>query len=230
MSQGVSAAGQDGLFGRAWFAVHEARGGMAVAKADGLEQQGGEVDPQRLQRQERHAAGDVEDARAEEGTMNPNRQPIWNRMYLTRLSYSPRPSSTAFTIVAKLSSVRIMAAASLVTSVPVIPIAIPMSAFFSAGASFTPSPVMATMWPRRLMYQADLLLGCGPGSPNPVDRAQRLLVRHRPELRPGDHLAVDPSWSAMAAAVTAWSPVMMRTLIPAALAVAMDALAVGRGR
>jgi hypothetical protein len=49
---------------------------------------------------------------------------------------------------AKLSSVSVMAAASLVTSVPVMPIATPMSAFFSAGASLTPSPVMATMWPR----------------------------------------------------------------------------------
>ena len=59
----------------------------------------------------------------------------------------PRPSSTAATIDAKLSSVSVMAAASLVTSVPVMPIAMPMSAFFSAGASLTPSPVIATTWP-----------------------------------------------------------------------------------
>jgi len=44
-------------------------------------------------------------------------------------------------------SVSTITAASLVTSVPVIPIAIPMSALFSAGASLTPSPVVATMWP-----------------------------------------------------------------------------------
>ena len=31
------------------------------------------------------------------------------------------------------------------TSVPLIPMAIPISDFFNAGASFTPSPVMATM-------------------------------------------------------------------------------------
>jgi hypothetical protein len=42
-------------------------------------------------------------------------------------------------MVEKLSSVRIITAASLVTSVPV-PIAIPMSALFTAGASLTPSP------------------------------------------------------------------------------------------
>ena len=70
-------------------------------------------------------------------------------MYFTRLSYRARPFSTALTMVAKLSSVRIMTAASLETSVPVIPMATPISAFFSAGASFTPSPVMATMRPLR---------------------------------------------------------------------------------
>src|SRR5205809_4172821 len=57
----------------------------------------------------------------------------------------PRPSSTAATIDAKLSSVRTMSALSLATSVPVIPIATPRLDRFRAGASFTPSPVMATM-------------------------------------------------------------------------------------
>ena len=42
-----------------------------------------------------------------------------------------------------------MPAASLLTSVPVMPMATPTSAFFSAGASLTPSPVMATTAPRR---------------------------------------------------------------------------------
>ena len=63
------------------------------------------------------------------------------------LSKMPRPSRTASTMVAKLSSARIMFAASLVTSVPVMPMAIPMSADFSAGASLTPSPVIATIFP-----------------------------------------------------------------------------------
>ena len=63
------------------------------------------------------------------------------------LAKMARPSRTAATIVAKLSSARIILAASLVTSVPVMPIATPMSADLSAGASFTPSPVMATMFP-----------------------------------------------------------------------------------
>ena len=59
-----------------------------------------------------------------------------------------RPSSTAATIDAKLSSRSVTEAASLLTSVPEIPIAMPTSAFFSAGASLTPSPVMATTSPR----------------------------------------------------------------------------------
>ncbi|CAD6226720.1 GSCOCG00005880001-RA-CDS [Cotesia congregata] len=51
-----------------------------------------------------------------------------------------RPSSTPVTIEAKLSSSRIMSAACFDTSEPEIPIATPMSAFFKAGESFTPSP------------------------------------------------------------------------------------------
>ena len=39
-----------------------------------------------------------------------------------------------------------MWAASFDTSVPLMPMAMPMSAFLRAGASFTPSPVMATNW------------------------------------------------------------------------------------
>ena len=44
----------------------------------------------------------------------------------------------------KLSSNSMIAAASLATYVPAIPIANPTSAFFKAGASLVPSPVTAT--------------------------------------------------------------------------------------
>ena len=57
-----------------------------------------------------------------------------------------RPSSTALTIVEKSSSVMTISAAFFVTSVPE-PIATPMSAALSAGASLTPSPVIATTSP-----------------------------------------------------------------------------------
>ena len=63
------------------------------------------------------------------------------------LAKMPRPSRMALTMVAKLSSARIMSAASLATSVPATPMATPMSAALSAGASLTPSPVMATIRP-----------------------------------------------------------------------------------
>ena len=63
------------------------------------------------------------------------------------LSKIPRPSRIDEMIVAKLSSVKIIAAASFATSVPVIPIAQPISALFNAGASLTPSPVIATICP-----------------------------------------------------------------------------------
>ena len=65
------------------------------------------------------------------------------------LSYIPLPSRIARVIVEKLSSSRIISAAFFATSVPVMPIAQPISAALSAGASFTPSPVIATISPFR---------------------------------------------------------------------------------
>ncbi len=59
-------------------------------------------------------------------------------------SYIFLPSSTDTTIVEKLSSTKIISATFLVTSVPVIPMPTPTSDTFKAGASFTPSPVIAT--------------------------------------------------------------------------------------
>ncbi len=50
----------------------------------------------------------------------------------------------------KLSSSKIMSAASLATSDPASPIANPTSAFFKAGASFDPSPVTATTFPNSI--------------------------------------------------------------------------------
>src|SRR5688572_203765 len=59
----------------------------------------------------------------------------------------PRPSSTARTMVAKLSSSRTRSATSRLTSEPRRPMATPTSDRFSAGASLTPSPVIATICP-----------------------------------------------------------------------------------
>jgi hypothetical protein len=57
------------------------------------------------------------------------------------------PSSTAIEMVAKLSSANTIEAASLAASDPATPIATPICAYYSAGASFTPSPVIATTYP-----------------------------------------------------------------------------------
>lgn len=57
-----------------------------------------------------------------------------------------RPHFIAVTIDLKLSSSKIIPEASLAIYVPVIPIANPISAFLRAGASFVPSPVIATTW------------------------------------------------------------------------------------
>lgn len=61
-----------------------------------------------------------------------------------------------------------ISAASLATSVPVIPIANPTSAFLSAGASFVPSPVTATISPLYLRPVTSAYLSSG------LDRAKTL--------------------------------------------------------
>ena len=107
----------------------------------------------------------------------------------------PRPPSTAATIVAKLSSVRIMSPASFVTSVPVIPIATPMSARLSAGASLTPSPVIATTLPLRfsMLDEAHLVLRRDArDDADPVDLVLELVVAQRRELGARQSAPLDP--------------------------------------
>ena len=68
-------------------------------------------------------------------------------MVFFKLSKIFLPSSTPSTIEAKSSFSKIMSAASLVTSDPVIPIEIPISPCLMAGESLTPSPVTPQMNP-----------------------------------------------------------------------------------
>ena len=70
------------------------------------------------------------------------------------------PYKTALDIESKLSSNIIISLASLETSVPE-PIEKPTSAFFNAGASFTPSPVIPTTNPFFWASFTNLLLSCG---------------------------------------------------------------------
>ena len=79
---------------------------------------------------------------------------MWTEMMYAiaffRLSKILRPSRTAETMDVKLSSSSTSEDDSRATSVPLPPMAMPMSADFRAGASFTPSPVMATTSPPAL--------------------------------------------------------------------------------
>jgi hypothetical protein len=68
----------------------------------------------------------------------------WNCKNFLMQSKMLRPYLTAVIIELKLSSSRMIPAAYFATYVPAIPIAKPISAFLSAGASLVPSPVMAT--------------------------------------------------------------------------------------
>ena len=88
-------------------------------------------------------------------TTSPMLDDTMYRMNCLVLAKMALPSATADTMDAKLSSASTMSAACFATIVPE-PIAMPMSALFSAGASLTPSPVMATTCP----YNSILTLCC----------------------------------------------------------------------
>ena len=95
------------------------------------------------------------------------------------------------TMLAKLSSSSTSAAASRATSVPRSPIAMPTSAAFSAGASLTPSPVIATTSPSALqqLHQAQLLLGLESRAQVDMRRRSRSAASSSAvDLRAGDHL------------------------------------------
>ena len=146
----------------------------------------------------------------------------------------PRPSSTAATIDAKLSSVSVIAAASRATSVPEMPIATPMSAFLSAGASLTPSPVIATTWRCACSAATTRSLCAGDTrayTPILVTRrassASSIASRSAPVTT--SPAARMPSSRATARAVVGWSPVIITTEMPARSQVAIASRASGRG-
>ena len=102
-------------------------------------------------------------------------------------------------MVAKLSSVRTIVAASLVTSVPVTPIATPMSALRSAGASLTPSPVIATTSPRACSARTMRILCSGDTrATTPISSSRRAevgVVADPVQVGAGDGLAGDAELS-----------------------------------
>ena len=96
--------------------------------------------------------------------------------------------------MAKLSSERIIRAAFLATSVP-LPMAMPMSAALMAGASLTPSPVMATTSPFALRVSTSSTLCSGatrPITPMSSIRARRSDSDMAAKSGSQDGLATDP--------------------------------------
>ena len=106
--------------------------------------------------------------------------------------------------------------------------ATPMSACLSAAASLTASPVMATTSPDSCMSRASRSLSSGATRPNTCSSGSRSSTSASvrccssvPVITPGP----SPSSSAIARAVTVWSPVIIRTSIPAAKATCTASLA-----
>ena len=150
-----------------------------------------------------------------------------------------RPSSTAETIVAKSSSARTMSAASFETSVPVIPMATPMSARLRAGrvVHAVTSHGDRLAEPLQRLHDAQLVPWLDPREHGDLANARvELLVLHRVEVGAGhDELPSEassgrmPTSRAIAAPVAAWSPVIILTVMPARCAAATAAVASGRG-
>ena len=125
--------------------------------------------------------------------------------------------------MAKLSSTNIIAAASLATSVP-LPIPIPISACFKAGASFTPSPVIAVIFPFfchaltiRILFSGDTLAYTGICS-NFSSNSSSVSESNSCPVKAISPSSIIPISFAIAAAVVLWSPVIITVFIPALLA------------
>lgn len=143
------------------------------------------------------------------------------------LSNNRLPSSMAVTIEAKLSSVKTMSAASLATSLPLRPMAMPTSEIFKAGESFTPSPVMTQNAFLRCMASTMRTLVVGLHRASTSGRCSIssiwAMLRLSKSLATmisllflfGLALFRIPISYAMAVAVLTWSPVSIWTVMPA---------------
>ena len=123
-------------------------------------------------------------------------------------------------MVAKLSSASTMSAASLAASVPFWPMATPTSARLSAGASLTPSPVIATTWPsscsactRRSLCSGLARANTSTSIATRRSAASSISASSAP-VRAGLPTPM-ASCAPMARAVSTWSPVIIFTRMPA---------------
>ena len=124
----------------------------------------------------------------------------------------------------KLSSIKIKSDASLETSLPLLPIDMPICAYFKAGASLTPSPVIATISPLSLKAFTIRILCSGTTRENILTSFTLFLSSSSLILS-----IISPviiwlpcgmfTFLAIADAVDPLSPVIITTLIPALLQV-----------
>ena len=110
--------------------------------------------------------------------------------------------------------------------------AIPQSAFFSAGASLTPSPVMQTMWPFFCRSSTILYLCSGKTSakPSTLSIADSASLSDLPRMDDDVTMLVpSPTSRATSFAMATWSPVTIFTVIPKDCAVLIVAAESSRG-
>ena len=138
-------------------------------------------------------------------------------------------------MVAKLSSVTTILAALLATSVPVMPMATPTSARASAGASLTPSPVIATTSPRACSAwtMRSFCAGCTRAKTAMRSSSSRSSASPRrsssgPSTARSPPQAM-PSSRAIASPVSLWSPVSISGRMPASRARATATFTSWRG-
>ena len=143
----------------------------------------------------------------------------------------------AFTMVDRPGAVRIRGAASRAASVAPLT-AMPQSACFKAGASFTPSPVMATMWPRDCKAFTISYLCCGNtrAKPSAVSTARATSTgAWSPFFLASKISAAATRWSprpscaAISSPIATSSPVTILTERPSFFVSATVCLASGRG-
>mmetsp|Transcript_23640 Transcript_23640/g.33085 ORF Transcript_23640/g.33085 Transcript_23640/m.33085 type:complete len:225 (+) Transcript_23640:2-676(+) len=146
----------------------------------------------------------------------------WNCTNFLMESYTFLPHNTAFSIELKLSSMRMISAADLATSVPMIPIANPTSACLREGASLVPSPVTATTSPSSPSRVTRMSLSSGEHLAIIWSFGINLSISSVESfLNFGPSMAIPsvriPHLRAMFLAVRMLSPVSILTVIPASL-------------
>mmetsp|Transcript_19664 Transcript_19664/g.33826 ORF Transcript_19664/g.33826 Transcript_19664/m.33826 type:complete len:296 (+) Transcript_19664:964-1851(+) len=161
---------------------------------------------------------------------------VLTRRTLRKLSHTTRPCFTAYTMVAKLSSAKIISDASRATSVPSLPIATPMLAALSAGASFTPSPVILVTWPSAWRAFTIRILFWGDARANTLwlnthlqSSPSLMASSSGPVTASLNFSSTIPSMCPIAVAVSLWSPVIMATRTPAPWASLIACTHSGRG-